>query len=63
VGPWAKDKQKKLIGAFYGVTLSEGAPGMSMRLLTQTRGWGREEVNVLNAKFRQDIKRFPIYHK
>jgi len=63
VGPWAKDKQKKLIGAFYGVTLDEGAPGMSMRLLTQTRGWSTGEVNVLIAKFREDIKRFPFYHK
>jgi hypothetical protein len=63
VGGWAKDKKKKIIGKFYGITLDEGAPAISLRLLTQFRGWSPAEVNVLNAKFREDMKTFPFYHK
>ena len=63
VGAWPKDKKLKMIGRFYGATLYEGAPAMSLRLLTQLRGWGTDEVNVLNARFREDMKTFPFYHK
>jgi len=63
VGGWAKDKKKKTIGRFYGLTLYEGAPAISLRLLTQVRGWSTAEVDVLIAKFREDMKTFPFYHK
>jgi hypothetical protein len=63
VGSWPKDPKKKLVGRFYGITLYEGAPAMSLRLLTAFRNWDLDEVHVLNAKFREDIKKTHFYHK
>jgi hypothetical protein len=63
VGSWPKDKKLKLIGRYYGVTVDEGAPAMSLRLLTQVRKWTADEVHVLNARFREEMKTFPFYHK
>jgi Methyltransferase domain len=63
VGAWPKDKKLKLIGKFYEITVDEGAPAMSLRLLTQTRNWSVEEVHALNARFRKDMKSYPFYHK
>lgn len=62
-GGWPKDPKKKLIGRFYGITMYEGAPGMSLRLLTHFRNWQIDEVHVLNAKFREDMKKTHYYHK
>ncbi|KAF1810525.1 S-adenosyl-L-methionine-dependent methyltransferase [Eremomyces bilateralis CBS 781.70] len=62
-GSWPKDKKKSLVGQYYGTTMREGAAAMSMRLLTAFRGWDPKEVDVLNAKFREDMKTTYFYHK
>jgi hypothetical protein len=63
VHSWPKDKKLKLIGRFYGLTLDEGAPAISMRLLTQVRGWTADEVHVLVARAREAMKKYQFYHK
>jgi hypothetical protein len=63
VGGWPRDPKLKLVGKFYGLTLDEGAAAISMRLLTQVRGWSAEEVHVLVARAREEMKRYHFYHK
>ncbi|OCL01421.1 S-adenosyl-L-methionine-dependent methyltransferase [Glonium stellatum] len=56
IGPWAKDKQKKEVGLFNLVQILDGLEGFSYRLLTQVLGWELQEVDVLIAKVRKELK-------
>ncbi|KAK7705068.1 hypothetical protein SLS57_010265 [Botryosphaeria dothidea] len=55
-GTWPKDKKLKEIGAFDLVQFLEGLEAISLRTLTQLRGWTAEEVQVLLAKLREELK-------
>ncbi|GME43526.1 methyltransferase domain-containing protein [Neofusicoccum parvum] len=55
-GTWPKDKKLKEIGAFDLVQFLEGLEAISMRTLTTLRGWSAEEVHVLLAKLREELK-------
>jgi len=63
VGSWPKDPKKKLVGKYYGVTFFEGAQAVSTRLFTHFLNWDMKEVEVFNAKFRENVKTFQFYHK
>lgn len=56
VGPWAKDTSQKELGLYHLSQSLDGLEASSLRLLTKELGWQREEVTVLCAKVRADLK-------
>ncbi|KAI4275155.1 MAG: hypothetical protein L6R38_005941 [Xanthoria sp. 2 TBL-2021] len=56
IGPWPKDKHLKTIGAWNLVQMENGLEGFTLRLFTQTLGWKSEEVHVLLANVRKDLR-------
>lgn len=54
--PWPKDSVLKEVGKFQLVALLEGLEGLSVGLLTRALGWKEEEVKVLIAKIRPELK-------
>ncbi|KAL1614208.1 hypothetical protein SLS54_009926 [Diplodia seriata] len=63
-GTWPKDRGLKEIGAFDLVQFLEGLEAISMRTMTQLRGWTVEEVQVMLARLRVELKnpRMRIQH-
>ena len=56
LGPWPKDKHLKTLGAWNLVQLEDGLEGFVLRLFTQHLNWKREEVQVLLAQVRKDLR-------
>ena len=56
IGSWAKDKRLKEIGAWNYVALLEGLEAITMRPFTAMLKWHVEEVQVLLAQVRQELK-------
>ncbi|KAF2471728.1 S-adenosyl-L-methionine-dependent methyltransferase [Lindgomyces ingoldianus] len=56
IGPWAKDKRQKDIGLFNLVQALDGLEGFSMRLFTNVLNWRPEEVEIMCAKVRAELK-------
>ncbi|KAL9031863.1 MAG: hypothetical protein Q9180_006768 [Flavoplaca navasiana] len=54
--PWPKNKVLKEAGKFQLVAHIEGLEGVSMGLLTRGLAWKAEEVKVLMAKIRPELK-------
>ncbi|KAF2457349.1 S-adenosyl-L-methionine-dependent methyltransferase [Lineolata rhizophorae] len=63
VGGWPQDEKLKEIGKYYFFALREGLEALSLRILTTFLNWKPEEVKVLNAKFREEMKTTQFYHK
>ncbi|OCL06976.1 S-adenosyl-L-methionine-dependent methyltransferase [Glonium stellatum] len=61
IGPWAKDKKKKEVGLFNLVQILDGLEGFSLRLFTNVLGWELEEVQVMLAKVRSELKSKAIH--
>ena len=61
IGPWAKDPQFKLIGAYYHVTVMQGVEGFSLRLYMNVLKWTYEELQVLLAQVRRDLNARTIH--
>ncbi|KAI4263346.1 MAG: hypothetical protein L6R42_001503 [Xanthoria sp. 1 TBL-2021] len=61
IGPWPKDKHLKTIGAWNLVQIENGLEGFTLRLFTQTLGWKSEEVHVLLANVRKDLRNPKIH--
>lgn len=61
IGPWPKDPQFKLVGAYYHVTVSQGVEGFSLRLYMNVLGWSYEELQVLLAEVRKDLNTRTIH--
>jgi hypothetical protein len=61
IGPWAKDPQFKLVGAYYHVTVSQGVEGFSLRLYLNILKWSYDELQVLLAKVRKDLNTRSIH--
>ncbi|KAK2015051.1 methyltransferase domain-containing protein [Colletotrichum eremochloae] len=55
-GPWAKDPYLKDIGMCNLIQMLDGLEGFSMKLLCGALGWTKEEVIVLLAGVRNDLK-------
>lgn len=53
---WPKVKHLKELGRWNEVNLVEGMEGFSLALMTRALGWSKEEVEVLCAKVRNDLK-------
>ncbi|KAL9009922.1 MAG: hypothetical protein Q9173_005091 [Seirophora scorigena] len=56
IGPWPKDKHLKTVGAWNLVQIEEGLEAFTLRLFTQTLGWRTEEVQVLLAEVRKNLR-------
>lgn len=56
IGPWAKDKHLKIVGAWNLIHINDGIEGFTLRLFTQFQGWKAEEVLALLAKVRKDLR-------
>ena len=54
--PWPKDKMLKEAGKFQMSAHVEGLEGIIVGLLTRGLGWKAEEVKVLMAKLRPELK-------
>jgi len=59
--PWPKDKLLKEVGRFQLLAHLEGLEGVSMALLIRGLGWKPEEVKVLMAKCRTEIRSRSIH--
>ncbi|WDK12919.1 methyltransferase domain-containing protein [Colletotrichum graminicola] len=55
-GPWAKDPYLKDIGMCNLIQILDGLEGFSMKLLCGALGWTKEEVILLLAGVRNDLK-------
>lgn len=56
VGTWPKDSKLKEIGAFDLLHALDGLEGVSLRALTGLRGYTPEEVEVLLAQVRKELR-------
>ena len=54
--PWPKDRTLKEVGKFQLIAHLQGLEGLSLGLLTRQMGWKAEEVKVLMAKIRPELK-------
>ncbi|ORY02669.1 S-adenosyl-L-methionine-dependent methyltransferase [Clohesyomyces aquaticus] len=56
IGTWPKDKTLKEIGAFNLIQYLDNLEGISLRTFTGMLGWTTEEVKVMCAKMRTELK-------
>lgn len=56
IGGWPREKRKKDAGLFNLVQVLDGLEGFSLRLFTDFLKWKEEEVKVLVAKARENLK-------
>lgn len=54
--PWPKDRTLKEVGKFQLCAHLEGLEGISLGLLTRQMEWKAEEVKVLMAQIRPELK-------
>lgn len=56
IGIWAKEESRKEIGVYMRQQLVEGGESISLAVLTRFLGWSKEEVDLLLAGFRRDLR-------
>ena len=56
VNPWARGRENKIIGAMEQENLLEVADGITKAIFTKALGWSVEEVEVLLADVRKNLK-------
>lgn len=61
IGPWPRDPRLKELGLLNAAQVTDGLEGFSMRLLCDVAGWKEEEVRVLIAKVRRELKAGAIH--
>lgn len=61
IGPWPRDKMLREAGMFGYVNLMDGFHGLSVKIFTQLLGWQIEELEVLLARCRQELRRKDIH--
>ncbi|KAK6384698.1 hypothetical protein LTS17_002261 [Exophiala oligosperma] len=63
LSPWPKDQRLKELSMYMNLTVSEAAPAYSLALFTRVLGWEKEEVEVLMAGVRNDLRntRYHLY--
>lgn len=54
---WPRDPRLQQAGALFQLALEESVEGFGMFMLTQVLGWQKEEVMVLLAQFRAEMKK------
>ncbi|KAI9843532.1 MAG: hypothetical protein M1837_006287 [Sclerophora amabilis] len=61
IGPWPKDKHLKTLGSWTLVAAEDGLEAFTLRLYTNVLGWKPEEVQVLLANVRKDLRNPKIH--
>jgi len=61
VGKWPKDQKIKIIGAWNLLNVLEGIEGFTMGLFTRVLGWKAEEVHLLLADVRKELRNPEIH--
>jgi hypothetical protein len=61
IGPWAKDKKMKQIGALHQINLTELLEAALLGLLVRVEGWTPEEVQVFMGQVRTDLKKKTVH--
>lgn len=61
IGTWPKDSKYKTIGAYNRLGWEDGIEGWAMFLFTNFMGWQREEVQVLIAGIRKELRNQSIH--
>ncbi|KIW56126.1 hypothetical protein, variant [Exophiala xenobiotica] len=61
IGPWPKDKRLREAGLFGYANLMNGLFGLSIKVFSQLLGWQVEELEVLLAECRQELRRRDIH--
>ncbi|EOD49373.1 Methyltransferase type 11 [Neofusicoccum parvum] len=61
LGPWPKDKKMKEIGLVNLMQYLDGLESFSFRMFTSVLGWKLEEVKVINARVREELKSKTIH--
>ncbi|KAJ4289331.1 hypothetical protein N0V88_007082 [Collariella sp. IMI 366227] len=56
LGPWPKDPKLKEVGRFNLMQMLSGLEAFSLRLYTDVLGWEKEEVMVMLAKVRGELR-------
>ncbi|KAJ4299105.1 hypothetical protein N0V90_004349 [Kalmusia sp. IMI 367209] len=56
VGPWAADKKMRDAGILQLSAVLDGLEGLSLRLFQFYEGWTKDELNVLLAKVRTELR-------
>lgn len=56
-----RGNSQKTVGAWNLVQIEDGLEGFTLRLFTQTLGWKSEEVQVLLANVRKDLRNPKIH--
>jgi hypothetical protein len=56
IGPWPKDPKLKEVGLFNLTQILSGLEGFSLRLFCDVLQWRQEEVLVMMAKVRKELK-------
>lgn len=56
MGTWPKDRTLKEIGAFNLISFLDNLEGISLRLYEHAWGWSPEEIKILCAKLRPELK-------
>jgi len=59
--PWAKDQRLKLIGAWEQHNLMNHLEGMTMRLFQKSLGWTEEEILVISAMLRKELRDLGVH--
>ncbi|KAF2493239.1 S-adenosyl-L-methionine-dependent methyltransferase [Lophium mytilinum] len=59
--PWPKDKDLKMLGRWNLVNITDGMEGFCLALLTRVLDWKKEEVDILCAKVKSDLKNRAIH--
>lgn len=56
IGPWPRDRHLKTVGMYNLAQLLDGLEGFTLRLFCDVLGWDKQEVVVLLAKVRAEVK-------
>lgn len=56
IGPWPRDRHLKEVGMYNIQQVLSGLEAFSLRLFCQVLGWEENEVLVLLAKVRSELK-------
>ncbi|KAJ9143021.1 S-adenosyl-L-methionine-dependent methyltransferase [Pleurostoma richardsiae] len=56
LNPWPRDKKLKELGAWTFQNVSDGIEAFSLALLSRVLGWSREEIEVLLADVRRELR-------
>lgn len=56
IGTWAKEASGKEIGVYMRQQLIEGGESITMAVMTRFLGWSKQEVDLLLAAFRKDLR-------